>query len=110
MRTAGSYRAARRNAARAVAQAKHIPFHVAFRPGVQAKVLRVDDARRNPSDHPGANPRHDPAGRQRWTAKVPNPALTSGFELVKMRGPRNPSRWLPHSSNREAERWLRRMG
>lgn len=54
-------------------------------------------------EHPGRNPAHRPEGRRRWKAKVLNPR-TGNFEDVQMRGPRNPSRWLPHQGVQEAER------
>lgn len=112
MRTADSYRAARRNAARSAAKTPEAKaagktFRDFF-PGFAAKTVEPTLSRFK-YDHPGANPQHDTAGRKRWTAKVLDPA-TKELVDVKMRGPRNPSRWLPHSSNSEAERRLARMG
>lgn len=48
--------------------------------------------------HPGRNPAHNPLGRMRWKQKLPD-----GQELT-LRGPRNPSRWLPHQSAAECAR------
>lgn len=59
-------------------------------------------------DHPGRNPAHRWEGRERGTIKVLNPA-TGKLETVKWRGPRNPSRWLPHQGVQEAERRRARM-
>lgn len=67
MRNAGSYRAMRRNAARALANAKKQKLAAVW--PSPAKPLDLTPPQRvNPSDHPGANPAHDPAGRKRWIA------------------------------------------
>jgi hypothetical protein len=60
------------------------------------------------NDHPHRNPAHRPEGRKRWKTKVLNPT-TGKVETVQMRGPRNPSRWLPHQGVQEAERRRARM-
>lgn len=112
MRTADSYRAARRNHARARAKEATAPgttfrtFFTVF-PGTAAKTVEPDLTRRNRSRHPGVNPLHDPNGRKRWTAQVLDPA-TAKLVSVKMRGPRNPSRWMPHVGKGEAARRLAR--
>lgn len=59
-------------------------------------------------DHPHCNPAHRPEGRMRWKAKILN-SRTGKLETVQMRGPRNPSRWLPHQGVQEAERRRLRM-
>lgn len=51
--------------------------------------------------HPGRNPAHNPLGRQRSTMKNP----LNGQEFV-VRGPRNPSRWLPHIGVKQRSRRL----
>lgn len=104
-RPADSYRGARRAAVKAAAKVKKVKFRTLW-PSPAKPPVEPPHNVVNTSDHPGANPLHDPAGRRRWMAKVLNPA-TGKLESVKMRGPRNPSRWVPHSSNREAERRLR---
>lgn len=55
----------------------------------------VDLRRVNPSKHPGANPLHNPEGRQ--TFEVPTfDRATDKVVMTKVKGPRNPSRWVPH--------------
>ena len=59
--------------------------------------------------HPGRNPAHDPNGRQSAFIRVPDPA-TKQLVDVEVRGPRNPSRWLPHQGAAEKARRAARMG
>lgn len=107
-RDAASYRGARRNAARLEANLKGLHLASVWRspaePAAPASTRKV-----NPSTQYGANPLHDPAGRKRWIGKALDP-VTKQMVDVKMRGPRNPSRWLPHQSVREmARRQVRRI-
>lgn len=93
-RPSKTYRAARRNAAKGTVWR-----------GARATYQEHPRVRRNPSPHPGANPLHDPSGRNRRSTQDP----VSGLDVI-FRGPRNPSRWVPHQSNRERERRVRKMG
>lgn len=64
----------------------------------------------NRSRHPGANPLHNPKGRERWMVKVPldiatfDPNNKTTYREVKAYGPRNPSKYVPHQGAREIAR------
>ena len=101
-RSALTYRAIRRNVAKVRRRAMRkegaaaITFASVWAPhGAKVKVAKVSRKRLNPSKHPGANPLHDPNGRKRWTDQATG---------IVLRGPRNPSRWVPHQGKREKAR------
>lgn len=54
--------------------------------------------------HPHRNPAHRPFGRERRTVYDP---VTKTEHTI--RGPRNPSRWLPHQGVAECARRRRQM-
>lgn len=105
-RSSSTYRGARRALARDIrkkrrAMGESVTFNQAWTQfGLRSRVAeikaeKVDLRRVNPSKHPGANPLHNPEGRQTFEVPTIDPA-TKNVVMTKVKGPRNPSRLVPH--------------